>query len=103
MGGFCYFFCFLDLNLKNSFLTGKRGISLPFTDYCRPIAESGDQLNTLIEKLIEYGKQAGWMHLELRGGMNYLENSPAGKGGLPNLIPVPARSGSSSRHFQRVL
>lgn len=60
----------------NSFLTGKRGISLPFTDYCTPIADSEDQLNALTEKLIEYGKQAGWMHLELRGGMNYLEKSP---------------------------
>ena len=61
----------------SSFLTGKRGISLPFTDYCGPIAGSDDQLNTLKEKLIEYGKQAGWMHLELRGGLNYFENSPA--------------------------
>ena len=61
----------------NSFLTGKRGISLPFTDYCRPIADSEDQLNRLTEKLIDYGKQAGWKHLELRGGMNYLEKSPA--------------------------
>ena len=61
----------------NSFLTGKRGISLPFTDYCRPIADSEEQQNTLTQNLIEYGKQAGWKHLELRGGMNYLENSPA--------------------------
>jgi lipid II:glycine glycyltransferase (peptidoglycan interpeptide bridge formation enzyme) len=61
----------------NSFLTGKRGISLPFTDYCTPIANSEDQLSTLTEKLIDYGKQAGWMHVELRGGMNYLEKSPA--------------------------
>ena len=27
--------------------------------------------------IIEYGKQAGWMHLELRGGMSYLEKSTA--------------------------
>jgi hypothetical protein len=59
----------------NSFLTGKRGISLPFTDYCIPIADSEDQLNTLTEKLIDYGRQAGWKHLELRGGMNYLDKS----------------------------
>jgi len=61
----------------NSFLTGKRGISLPFTDYCTPIADSEDHLKTLTEKLIDYGKQAGWMHLDLRGGMNFLEKSPA--------------------------
>lgn len=61
----------------NSFLTGKRGISLPFTDYCTPIADSEDQLNILTEKLIDHGKQAGWKHLELRGGMDYLEKSPA--------------------------
>ena len=27
--------------------------------------------------MIDYGKQAGWKHLELRGGMNYLEKSTA--------------------------
>jgi hypothetical protein len=60
-----------------SFLTGKRGISLPFTDYCTPIGSSEDQLNIISEKLIDYGKKAGWKHLELRGGMNNLEKSPA--------------------------
>jgi len=59
----------------NSLLTGKRGISLPFTDYCTPIASSEDQLNILTQTLIDHGKQAGWNHLELRGRKDYLEES----------------------------
>jgi hypothetical protein len=61
----------------NSFLTGKRGISLPFTDYCTPIADNEDDLSTLTKEIVGYGKKAGWQHLELRGGMNYLEKFPA--------------------------
>ena len=57
----------------NSCLTGKRGVSLPFTDYCTPIGSSEDQLTILTEKLIDYGTQAGWKHVELRGGRNYLK------------------------------
>ncbi len=59
----------------SSFLTGKRGISLPFTDSCQPISENESQFNAATQELIEYGKKAGWMSLELRGGIKYLDES----------------------------
>ena len=81
-----------------SFLTGKRGISLPFTDYCTPISGSSDQLKTLTDKLIDYGKQAAWLHLEFRGGMNYLEKSTASATFVSFLLDL---SGGKQKIFKR--
>lgn len=51
-----------------SFLTGKRGVSLPFTDYCEPILDNGIKLQDLINSITEYGKKVGWRYVEFRGG-----------------------------------
>jgi len=40
----------------SSFLTGRRGVSLPFTDYCEPIVDGGIQFKDLLDLIIEYGK-----------------------------------------------
>lgn len=52
----------------NSFLTGKRGVSLPFSDYCEPIISKKNHFQTILNHIIQYGNQAGWESLELRGG-----------------------------------
>ena len=58
----------------NSFLTGKRGVSLPFTDQCEPIAKEQDTFNALRDEVTSYGRQADWKTIELRGGQQYLED-----------------------------
>lgn len=50
-----------------SFLTGKRGVSLPFTDFCEPLASSGPVLKELNEAVIRHGTAAGWRSMEWRG------------------------------------
>jgi len=50
----------------NSFLTGKRGVSLPFTDYCDPIIDGNLQFDHLLNEIIFYGKTNGWKYLEVR-------------------------------------
>ena len=55
----------------NSFLTGKRGVSLPFTDYCEPIVNGNIQFRDLWDCVIEYGKKGRWKSLEIRGGQNH--------------------------------
>jgi hypothetical protein len=59
----------------NSFLTGKRGVSLPFSDYCRSIIQNSDQYNYLLQHIFKYGKMAGWKYIELRGGQMGLSHS----------------------------
>jgi hypothetical protein len=61
----------------SSFLTGKRGVSLPFTDYCRPIADNNGHLNGTTQKVIQYGRQAGWKSIELRGALDASNQTPA--------------------------
>ena len=56
-----------------SLFTGKRAVSLPFTDYCEPILEdefSNETFHPLMHKLIAYGKNAAWESIELRPGIS---------------------------------
>jgi hypothetical protein len=60
----------------NSFLTGRRGVSLPFSDSCPPLLENQGQLQTLLAAAIGYGKGKYWKYLEIRGEQFYLTDSP---------------------------
>jgi hypothetical protein len=51
-----------------SLLTGRRGVSLPFSDYCDPIIKEDISLYKLLDQVIAYGKKNKWDSLELRGG-----------------------------------
>lgn len=57
-------------------LTGKRGVSLPFTDYCEPIINEDIHFQDILDYLIEYGKQAGWKYIEIRSLKNISKNLP---------------------------
>ncbi len=56
-----------------SILTGQRGISLPFSDYCDPIISKDIHFKDILDYLINYGKQAGWKFIEVRGGSNFFQ------------------------------
>lgn len=51
-----------------SAVTGKRGVSLPFTDYCEPLVSDKAQFREILNSIIRYGKDSGWKFFELRGG-----------------------------------
>lgn len=55
-------------------LTGKRGVSLPFTDYCRPIVTDHEQLKLILDQIISHGKEKNWKHVEFRGYENVFNN-----------------------------
>ncbi|HPQ42810.1 MAG TPA: GNAT family N-acetyltransferase [Syntrophales bacterium] len=58
----------------NSHLTGKRGVSLPFTDYCEPIIDENVSFQDVFGHIISYGKKKRWKYLELRGGERFLQD-----------------------------
>jgi hypothetical protein len=61
----------------DSWLTGKRGVSLPFTDECEPLDfEPG---SSLLEEILRVGRTRKWKHVEFRGGEKNF------KGALPSL------------------
>lgn len=55
-----------------SFLTGTRGVSLPFTDYCEPIMGSQSSWKEVMDCLIAYGRKKKWTSLEMRGGSSVM-------------------------------
>jgi hypothetical protein len=60
-----------------SFLTGRRGVILPFSDICEPIANDSVIFNDLFHDVIDYGHKEKWDYLEIRGDRNFLENKPS--------------------------
>lgn len=61
----------------NSKITGRRAVSLPFTDYCEPIITDRRRIKNIMDDLIQYGKKAGWKSLELRWGSNLSSGFPS--------------------------
>lgn len=55
-----------------SHLTGKRGVALPFTDYCEPMTNNSLDFHDIFKQIIDHGKKKGWKYLELRGVQNRL-------------------------------
>jgi len=66
----------LPLMEVSSFITGKRGVSLPFTDYCEVLTVHKESSNVVFEKLKQQGGKRGWKYIELRGGTDYLGDVP---------------------------
>lgn len=58
----------------NSFITGKRGVSLPFTDHCPVIAKDKQEFYQLFEIVSDFGSKDGWKSLEIRSGNRFLGN-----------------------------
>ena len=57
----------------NSPLTGKRGVSLPFTDYCEPIVSDDEQFKEIFTYVTDYGRKNAWRYIEMRGGQKFLD------------------------------
>lgn len=61
----------------NSWLTGKRGVSLPFTDECEPLAAEPGAFPHLFQAARACAKARSWKYLECRGGRPLLGDVPA--------------------------
>ena len=57
----------------NSLLTGKRGVSLPFTDFCQPFIGDSISFNKTNLEIIKYGRDARWRYIEWRDGKHYFK------------------------------
>ena len=67
----------LPLMEVDSWLTGRRGIALPFTDDCAPLCETEKDFQPLFQKAVELGRSRHWKSIELRGGRKFLGEAPA--------------------------
>lgn len=55
----------------DSWLTGKRGVSLPFTDYCPPLCASSEAFQQAFKEIVEYGAQRNWKYIEFRDSTHF--------------------------------
>lgn len=58
----------LPLMEVDSWLTGRRGIGLPFTDNCYPLSSDPESFQRLVGSAVEFGRARGWRYIEFRGG-----------------------------------
>jgi FemAB-related protein (PEP-CTERM system-associated) len=61
---------FLPLCLVNSALTGRRLVSLPFSDHCPVLASDEASVNDLVNQAIQLAQEQKARYLELRAGIN---------------------------------
>ena len=61
----------------DSWLTGRRGVALPFTDFCPPLGGSEKEFKALFQNAVEWGRSRGWKTIELRGGREFMKEAPA--------------------------
>ena len=59
----------------DTWLTGKRGVGLPFTDHCWPLCSNGEDAAFLFESMKEFGRGRGWRYLEIKGGQSPIEGA----------------------------
>ena len=67
----------LPLMEVDSWLTGRRGVALPFTDECAPLAADPSENEKLFQSAVAYGRERGWKYIECRGGRNLFGAVPA--------------------------
>jgi hypothetical protein len=61
----------------DSWLTGRRGVSLPFTDHCEPISPDPASFRAVFQEVMVYAKERGWKYLECRGGRAFFPDAMA--------------------------
>jgi hypothetical protein len=59
----------------DSWITGRRGVSLPFTDECAPLCSSPDSFKGVYQEALDYAKARRWKYIECRGGLRMFENA----------------------------
>ena len=60
----------------DSWVTGKRGTSLPFTDECPALGLSRESISQMVQAALKTGRARGWKSLELRGGDQLFNGAP---------------------------
>ena len=84
----------------NSIITGKKGVSLPFTDYCNPIVDRNIQFQDLLDDIVEYGKKCGWKSLELRSVNNLLPSTMPSITYLGHILDLSQNEEQVFSHFR---
>jgi len=83
----------------SSRLTGKRGVSLPFTDSCGWLGTGGEADAGTFEAALEVGASRGWRYLECRGNRPNLQKDSASLVFLSHSIDLTTGSAALLERF----
>ena len=61
----------------DSWLTGRRGVALPFTDDCEPLVADAESFKSLLQSVLAFGRSRQWKYVEFRGGRQWFGEVPA--------------------------
>ncbi len=89
----------LPLMEVDSWLTGRRGVALPFTDDCEPLYTDPSSIRHLIQAAFEWGKTRGWKSVECRGGRELFGDAPASQSFYGHSVDLEA---DEDRMFARL-
>lgn len=71
-----------------SWLTGRRGIALPYTDLSEPLCPDAASFQRLYDAAHSLGRTRGWEYVECRGGRNWLPEAPASTSFWRHVLPL---------------
>ena len=80
-------------------LTGRRGISLPFTDECEPLVSDEASFKKTYASVVDYARERKWKYIELRGGHQFLGKAPVSTLFYGHELPL---SGDVESLFKRI-
>jgi CelD/BcsL family acetyltransferase involved in cellulose biosynthesis len=83
-----------------SFLTGRRGSALPFTDVCDPIARDRSEFDRLFGAVVAYAGRSGWKTIEFRGGGEFLNGPPPASEFLVHTLALDGDEEAVLRRFR---
>ena len=69
--------CLMPLMEVESWLTGRRGVGLPFTDHCKPLCSDASSFQQLFVAIQQLGNARRWRYVEFRGGKEFFGSAPA--------------------------
>jgi hypothetical protein len=84
----------------NSRYTGRRGVSLPFSDYCDPIIREETSTRRLLEHTIDFGKMSNWKFLDMHGGDIIFQGKNPSREFYGHLLTLNAESDKILEQFQ---
>ena len=77
----------------SSALTGRRGVSLPFADFCSPLSAGAEDVGELYAFAMEHGRERNWRYMEARGRFNRWRGATASVSFFGHTIHLGGDSG----------
>jgi hypothetical protein len=87
------------MELKSPF-SGKRGVSLPFSDYCDPLGDRKIPVRSVMKSITEYANTVGWKIFELRCREIVIEGDVPSQDYLNHVLEIRGTEGELLSRFR---